>query len=407
MKKGFDINFLGQNSRFTRCTALHCATKSGREAVVRLLLENGANVNVNDSNGRTALHVAAPQGGDGRIVQMLLEMGAQHDIVDVSGNTPLQVAAVYRAEGSVKALLKGGADVNAPDRAGMRPLHLAITGEGPASHEVVRMLIEGGADVSAKDSVGQTALYLAVRKGQEDVVGLILALGGDTSDSRSGLRTTGQNALQVAASFGYEGILRQLMAKGTGQDLTYRDHDGYTALDHVVISACRFPRRSSNYGDHRTMVGLLLEGQRVKVYSLKTLNNVLLWAAEEGHRDIFNLLIENGAEISCQHHSIPWIRTDGRVGDTVLHVAAEYGQLAIVRVLVEMGADFRARNRLGSTPLDLAQRSMYMGSNSWAKEEIIEILRNKGAISIHQLQSNGPNRGQRNHRRDSVWDKYG
>lgn len=84
---GADINIPNPTGQ----TALQCAARGGSEDVVKLLLENGADVNAKDENEQTALQGAAGQ-GYGTIVKMLLDSGADIDAEDLDGDTALDFA---------------------------------------------------------------------------------------------------------------------------------------------------------------------------------------------------------------------------------------------------------------------------------------------------------------------------
>ena len=91
-------------------TALHAAAAAGRESVVQLLLEKGADVNAQGGQYGNALH-AAVLGGHKRIVQLLLEKGADVNALGPHGN-PLQAASFQGHEDVVRLLLEKGADPN-------------------------------------------------------------------------------------------------------------------------------------------------------------------------------------------------------------------------------------------------------------------------------------------------------
>ena len=113
-------------------TALHRAAASGHEAVVRLLLENGAGVDVQDKLGATALRGAAASG---------------HEAV-------------------VRLLLENGAGVDDKSKFGRSALHRAVA----SGHEaVVRLLLEDGAGVDDKNKFVATALHWAAARGQKNI----------------------------------------------------------------------------------------------------------------------------------------------------------------------------------------------------------------------------------------------
>ena len=68
-------------------TALHNAAIIGNPSCVQLLLDNGADPNIQDNNGRTPLHDAIQQ-ELGDVIRLLLDRGADPNIVDKEGKTP-------------------------------------------------------------------------------------------------------------------------------------------------------------------------------------------------------------------------------------------------------------------------------------------------------------------------------
>ncbi|WGL52515.1 ankyrin repeat domain-containing protein [Nocardioides sp. BP30] len=104
-----------------------------RSAMTKLLLDHGAEVNRQNSDGRTALHYAA---GAGRTaVELLLEGGADPNAVAVDGRTPLHEAVDLLNLGAVQALCGAGADRTATDRDGRTPADLLDRADEGADEE--------------------------------------------------------------------------------------------------------------------------------------------------------------------------------------------------------------------------------------------------------------------------------
>jgi hypothetical protein len=104
-------------------------------------------VNKKDSHGRTALYWAAGNGHEA-VVKLLLDKGADLEAKDEWGQTPLSQAARNGHEAVVKLLLDKGADLEAKDKWGQTPLWQAARN----GHEaVIKLLVEKGADLEAKD----------------------------------------------------------------------------------------------------------------------------------------------------------------------------------------------------------------------------------------------------------------
>jgi hypothetical protein len=97
---------------------------------VKLLIENGVNVNSQNTFGRTPLHVAV-ESGNLNLVKLLIEKGANLDIQDRDGRTPLHMAAMSNSLDIVKLLIEKGADVNVKDRNGQIPLQIGLRSHQP------------------------------------------------------------------------------------------------------------------------------------------------------------------------------------------------------------------------------------------------------------------------------------
>ncbi|MBN9521251.1 ankyrin repeat domain-containing protein [bacterium] len=159
-------------------TALMAASAGGHDGVVRLLLDRGADVNL-EQDGYTALHRAVEHDREA-VVRVLAAAGARHDperlrlthllvraackgfaMRDGDGFPP-HPGAVDGSDSapSIADVLGQGADVNAADPRGFTPLMYAAN---LGLVENVRALVAGGADVAARARDGSTALSLAAR----------------------------------------------------------------------------------------------------------------------------------------------------------------------------------------------------------------------------------------------------
>jgi len=117
------VNFKGESSHLT---PLHCAVYSGNKEVALMLIEYGADVNINVNNsGYTPLHEGASQGNEA-ITLLLIQHGANINGKTCENGTPLHGAVASGSKDTVNLLIEHGADINAKDIKGDTPLHQAI-----------------------------------------------------------------------------------------------------------------------------------------------------------------------------------------------------------------------------------------------------------------------------------------
>jgi ankyrin repeat protein len=271
-------------------TPLSWAAENGREAVVKLLLEKGAELEVKDSYGQTPLSCATMHGQEA-IVKLLLEKGAELEAKDIYSQTPLLCAAMFGQEAIVKLLLEKGAELEAKDSYGQTPL-LCATIHGQEA--IVKLLLEKGAELEAKDSYSQTPLLCAAMHGQEAIVKLLLEKGAEleAKDSYS------QTPLLCAVIRGREAVVKLLLKEGA--ELELRGSYSRTPL----LCAAMFGQEA--------MVKLLLEeGAELEAKDSYS-QTPLLCAALFGQEAIVKLLLEEGAELEAKDNNsrtpLSWAR---------------------------------------------------------------------------------------------------
>jgi len=159
LKKPYiNINVQGEYGITPLMEAVRKRRSEAKECVeiVKILLEKGANLDLQDSYGSTALHYAVNMNKP-EIVQMLLEKGANPNMQNKDGETALHRASVAQPE-IVKMLLEKGANPNLQDKLGWAALYWAVR---MANSEIVQMLLEKGANPNLKNIKGYTVFNVA------------------------------------------------------------------------------------------------------------------------------------------------------------------------------------------------------------------------------------------------------
>lgn len=149
-------------------TALMYAVRSNNAEITRLLLVNGANPNIENINGNTAIFLT----NNYTICFLLLRYRAEVNIRNRDYDTPL--TSGFITYNKVDLLLRYGADPNERNGFGVPILILATQDDNLA---VVELLLQAGADPNLEDEDGMTALDYANEENNMTMVNLIVSYG--------------------------------------------------------------------------------------------------------------------------------------------------------------------------------------------------------------------------------------
>ncbi len=161
--------------------ALHVAAAGYRVEIARLLLAAGAEAApAGNRRGSQPLHYAADGHPDSpawnprsqvAMIRLLLQAGAEVNAPDKNGATPLHRAVRNRCAAAVKCLLEAGADPTIRNKPGSTPFHLAVqnTGRGgsgaeparTAQREILKAFLQRGISPAIKDARGKSVLEWA------------------------------------------------------------------------------------------------------------------------------------------------------------------------------------------------------------------------------------------------------
>lgn len=253
-------------------------------------------INKPDPMGRTQLWHAAYSGKEGSITT-LIAAGANKEAADMDGLRPLHIAIKRGHLAAVTALIVAKVDIEAPDATMNKPLHYAA--EHVLGCEIIDKLLDAGANINATNIKLSTPLHKAIRLNRIPAQRLLMQRGADIE----ALRIRWETPVKYAVSHGRLDMLCNLIIAGA-------EPNALTCENKTALHSA---------------------------------------AAHEDHK-IVQVLLDAGCNIDPKSKS----------GSTPLYMAAQNGRIKNAQVLASHGADIDAK-RKGRTPIDVARRYKNLG----------------------------------------------
>ena len=365
VENGADIN--AATNYVPGLTPLMFAVQESHIDAVNYLLDQGADVNLQQESGYTALHFAAANGYFNAL-KCLIKHGADVNARDKNNRTPLMLACEsvnkkaidsiyekYRDQAAkcyfkaLKRLMKNGADVNAHDENNDTPLMLACEGVNKkaiedsvyknSGHDVtssaynyfdaVSLLIDEGADVNLQDNSGYSALHFAA--GSTHKYGVAINVYGFYVNIITGDKCPSR---MVPSQHNNMKVVNCLLQNGANVDL--QDEDGQTALFHALRN------KGIPFGILSSLVknGANLNTRRK--YDKCTPLMSVTQSCGIYEEQLVTWLVENGADVDLQDKD----------GLTALHYACKTdNSCEVVSCLIKNGANINACTGNKVTPL--------------------------------------------------------
>ena len=341
---------------------LVAAVCSGNTEAVRVLLQHGYEAdwgigNSSDTGHVVPLHVAISRSSP-QIVDVLLNYNASTEFRDIDGDTAIIAATSANRTTVVQKLIAAKACVNVTGFEGNAAIHRAIE---VSNLDLIHSLLDAKADINKENNQGYTPLMIACEYGFVDCVQVLLERGASVSLTNKDRRT----ALHLAAVDGSLELLQLLMK--TDINLNAVDTLGNTSL--IIATFMRHSFFAEELlkqgadvniqGEHsrtaahwacknglETLLGEILK-QESSEFDTPDVNNdtPCLLAAKSGQHFCQSILLDAGADFCHQ----------GVLGNNVLHWAALIGcPDFLVRMVLARGVTVDAINDKGNTALILA-----------------------------------------------------
>ena len=413
-------NLCLDNQDFEGSTALHEASKCGRQDIVELLLNGFATPTIKDNRGRTPLHYAADLGHVAIVRRFLQENIAGIDDSDATGWKPLRLAVKGDHLDTVKLLIDLGAHVHYTHltdavrfdakasfdflltigvKLNAQALHYAISGENlhylrsfilggvdpnlpipfPAGYSLlltvaaqqqrapaVQLLLSMGANVNLRSSQGCSALLWAVSHGNLEMVDILLKAGAVTHD----LDREGQtmNLIVLATRRGYADIAEMLCKAGAPKP----------AADQLCANTSFDMHTAACQNRVGILKELIRQGEDVNKISDVGYPAPLQLACGWGSSEVALLLIDAGPDLGSQAEFHP----------PPLFCAAGAGLTNVFEVLLQKGADTNQLNFQGQTAVhyvlvqDLVGDQTRSDQAAWIVEKLIRAGTNVNIVDM-------------------------
>jgi ankyrin repeat protein len=372
------------------------------QEAARALLADRANINTPQPDGTTALHWAVRH-DDVPTAEALIRAGADVKAANRYGVTPMALAALNGDAALIRRLLDAGADPNSSNPSGETAL---MTAARTGKVDAAALLLDRGADVRAKDAVhGQTALMWAVVENHVDMVKLLLARGAGINAHTNVTIPKGEYVPARPAAASGTGIIRQRALPtpdGGMTPLLFAIRDGNGEMMRLLLDHGAAIEQAS--GNHTTPLLIALLNGQVGIATELLARGADPNAADDYHRaalfaaiDLRNFnhekyadlptdgrdpmpliqaLLAKGADPNRRTDTVPvhglmqfdgsWVNFDGQ---TPFIRAALSGDIAVMRLLLEHGADPNIATAQGSTALMAASGINWIPAQTYTRSE--------------------------------------
>ncbi len=376
LKNGAKPDVPGETTQGSESTPLQVAIGKRSHGMAKLLLDNGADVNMRAGQNPPLFQAIYPQ-ADVPMVELLLAYKPDLTARAYEGYAPLLMAVSRENLAISELLLKAGANPNDTNDAGMAAIHIALGSSAPSGSVQVSYMLHtpprlptapalqpspvplGGAPIPSR-SLRQPSSVTSAAKSPEPMLELLL----DYKANPNLRGSDGYTPLQIAVQKQRITAAGLLLAKGADPNARAWDRDGDTALHWAVRSG------------YAQTTELLLANKADPNATNAHGATPLHYIGAHPPTNVIALLVKHGADVNaCDKYASTPLHN-------VLSRASEYKRDA-VRFLLEHGADVTKTCDGNQSPFDY-------GTRYNTTEEIVEMLRKHHPKKLAKISLRGP-----------------
>jgi ankyrin repeat protein len=331
--------------------------------LIKLLVNNGAKLDILDNEGRTILFIPIKYNYIEALL-LLLKLNKKAisvplvDYIDQNGNLPLHYSIINSNLKITKILIEYGSDVNSVNSKKNNSLHLGIYSK---SLDIIRLLLKSGVNINSKTVTGETALHLACNFELEDIVSLLLEKGINVNAQEYDNEFT---ALNYSVNLNNINIGTMLIENNA--DPNIQDFNGNSPLHYAVLE--------NNY----LMFDLLINNSKTKNkinYNLYNLDGKipmhLAFNVNSSNKKFYIQILIEGSDLNLQDNN----------GNTCLHyliktdIWKDYKE-----ILKNKKLNIFIKNGIGDAPIDYIKKDDLADFIDCITQSYLYIIRNHNSV---------------------------